>query len=205
MQDRPTTPRFSDDGILGPRIAPASPRSTRLAAQRRRKRCGSGALWVTSSDDLTPHKPLSGWLRTLLAKVKQQRRALPAFLKLEWADPFWKSRPEKDPWEQKLTRRSRRSFGKGTMSIKQLLDFLETLAKIFKRLRRHHPSSNPTIEPIDTEHLQTTSASLFWIELRSLQGYTGQVHKRCTLGEIPNKINDPWTHSQILPLRPACL
>jgi len=45
------------------------------------------------------HEPLSGWPRTLLAKVKQQRRALPAFLKLEWADPFWKSRPEKDPFD----------------------------------------------------------------------------------------------------------
>ena len=75
MQDRPTTPRFSDDGILGPRIAPASPptRSTRLAAQRRRKRCGSG-MGSRVLMRLSPHKPLSGWPRTLFAKVKQQRR-----------------------------------------------------------------------------------------------------------------------------------
>jgi hypothetical protein len=33
----------------------------------------------------SPHEPLSGWPRTLLAKVKQQRRALAAFLKWGWA------------------------------------------------------------------------------------------------------------------------
>ncbi len=70
----------------GPRTAPASQptRSTRLAAQRRRRRCGSG-MGSRVLKTLSPHEPLSGWPRTLLAKVKQQRRALPAFLKSGWA------------------------------------------------------------------------------------------------------------------------
>ena len=38
----------------------------------------------------SPHEPLSGWPRTLLAKVKQQRRVLPAFLKSGVGRLFWK-------------------------------------------------------------------------------------------------------------------
>jgi tetratricopeptide (TPR) repeat protein len=80
------TTKFSDGITPGPRKAPASPpmRSTRLAAQRRRRRCGSGMgsrVLTTQS----AHERLSGWPRTLLAKVKQQRRALAAFLKWGWA------------------------------------------------------------------------------------------------------------------------
>jgi hypothetical protein len=37
------------------------------------------------------HEPLSGWPRTLLAKVKQQRWALPAFLKSGVGGTFQKS------------------------------------------------------------------------------------------------------------------
>jgi hypothetical protein len=40
-----------------------------------------------------PHETLF----SLLAKVKQQRRALAAFLKSGWADPFWKSRAKRGP------------------------------------------------------------------------------------------------------------
>src|SRR6266481_6752321 len=36
-------------------------------------------------------------LCTLLSN--QQRRALPAFLKLGWAGSFWKSTPERDPFD----------------------------------------------------------------------------------------------------------
>src|SRR5262249_12946436 len=63
----------------GLRTAPASlpMHSTRSAAQRRRRGCGSGM----GSRSLTSPKPLAGWPRTLLAKVKQQRRALAGILK----------------------------------------------------------------------------------------------------------------------------
>ena len=96
MQDRPTTPRFSDDGILGPRIAPASPptRSTRLAAQRRRKRCGSG-MGSRVLMRLSPHKPLSGWPRTLFAKVKQQRRGFTGFFEVGGWTTFSGNRGQK--------------------------------------------------------------------------------------------------------------
>jgi hypothetical protein len=72
--------------VRSPRTAPASPltRSTRLAAQWRRRRCGSG-MGSRVLMSLSPHEPLSDWPRTLLAKVKQQRRALAAFLKSGWA------------------------------------------------------------------------------------------------------------------------
>src|SRR5262249_28355501 len=71
----PVTTSLLDVITPGRRTAPASlpMRSTRLAARMRPRRCGSG----TGSQlliSLSPHDPLLGWPRTLLAKVKPTTR-----------------------------------------------------------------------------------------------------------------------------------
>src|SRR5262249_19221675 len=88
----PRTTRFVDENILGPRTAPASlpTRSTRLAAQMRRRRCGNsmGSRVLMS---LGPHEPLQAGCAFCSPKSNNNGEALPAFLKSGWGCLLWTS------------------------------------------------------------------------------------------------------------------
>src|SRR5262249_44443560 len=89
--------KVSDNIIYGLKSPPLSlaTRSMRLAAQRRRRRCGNGMGSRVVTTLSTPHV-YQGWLRTLLVKIKQQRRGFTGVFEVGGRRHFLEIEDEKE-------------------------------------------------------------------------------------------------------------